>query len=221
MEDDDAAWRIPDHQDDGDDDTNNTTTATASKNNSALVGSKPRLSPLHLQRSHCHSSSRRMQRQVSTRLLCLTSHAREIATLVAQMVARGEQCAVLEAEGSKQRRTTTGEEEEEGEEMMEDEGYDEGYDSGNNHQNSRHNHHSHSHRNNSEASPSRARNVALATGMVVPGTHIDYKRSTEVRKSSSYAPGSGAGGARVCKAVRCRKEKGQHPRIGKGEKKAL
>lgn len=41
-----------------------------------------------------HSPSRRIQRQVNTRLLCTASHHRDIAALVARMVNSGEQCEV-------------------------------------------------------------------------------------------------------------------------------
>lgn len=42
-----------------------------------------------------HSPSRRIQRQVNTRLLCSASHHRDIAALVSRMVDSNEQCSVL------------------------------------------------------------------------------------------------------------------------------
>ena len=41
-----------------------------------------------------HSPSRRTQRQLNTRLLCTTSHHRDIATLVARMVNSKDQCSI-------------------------------------------------------------------------------------------------------------------------------
>ena len=42
-----------------------------------------------------HSPSRRIQRQVNTRLLCTPSHRRDVAALVARMVETEEQCSVM------------------------------------------------------------------------------------------------------------------------------
>jgi hypothetical protein len=44
--------------------------------------------------ARAHSPSRRTQRQLNTRLLCSTSHHRDIATLVARMVNSEDQCSI-------------------------------------------------------------------------------------------------------------------------------
>ena len=64
-----------------------------------------------------HSPSRRVQRQLNTRLLCTTSHHRDIAALVARMVNSKEQCSITPPESM----TPT-------EIENEDEGYDSGED---------------------------------------------------------------------------------------------
>lgn len=76
--DDDAGWEVP-----GDDFPQASRTRTRTL----------------LQRSH--SPSRRMARQVSTRLLCSTTHAKDIAALVSRMVDSQEQCDVFPSGSSK------------------------------------------------------------------------------------------------------------------------
>lgn len=62
-----------------------------------------------------HSPSRRMQRQLNTRLLCTTSHHRDIAALVARMVNSKEQCSITPPGSGSPTRAE-----------VEDEGYDSG-----------------------------------------------------------------------------------------------
>lgn len=70
--DDDAGWEIP-----------------AAEENDFPEVARSRTFP-----SRPHSPSRRMQRQVNTRLLCSMSHAKDIASLVSRMVDCKEQCNV-------------------------------------------------------------------------------------------------------------------------------
>lgn len=72
--DDDAEWTIP--ADDSDD-------CSASMSRTRTCPSRP------------HSPSRRMQRQVHTRMLCSTTHASDIAALVSRMVDCKDQCTIV------------------------------------------------------------------------------------------------------------------------------
>lgn len=90
--DDDADWRIPSAED-------------------VEYTSTIRSRPLPQQRSQS-----RTQRQVGARLLCSSSHHKEIAALVSRMVQSGEQCSVTASTVSQGA-------------VTEDEGFDEGYDS--------------------------------------------------------------------------------------------
>lgn len=71
--DDDAGWEIPGHDDED----------FPSMHRSRTVPQRP------------HSPSRRMQRQVNTRLLCSMSHAKDISSLLDKMLEEKEQCNVL------------------------------------------------------------------------------------------------------------------------------
>lgn len=72
-DDDDASWTIP-----GDDD-------------------RPALARSRTFPSRSYSPSRRTQRQSNARLLCSTSHAKDIAALVSRMVDCKQQCEVVES----------------------------------------------------------------------------------------------------------------------------
>ncbi|KAI5358169.1 hypothetical protein Slin15195_G064960 [Septoria linicola] len=144
--DDDAGWEIPGASDD------------------YLTVSRSRTIT---QRSH--SPSRRMARQASTRLLCSTTHAKDIAALVSQMVDSKEHCNVVASSESVKQSV----------EAMDDEGYDSG------------------------TSAAASRRSSLA----VQRSRLDYRRTSDLKT---------AGGARVCKAVRQKKEVKQR-RVRSGE----
>lgn len=135
--DDEAGWEIP--QDDS--------------------GSTP-FPPTRTMPSRSHSPSRRVQRQVNTRLLCSAIHTKDIEHLVSRMVDCKEQCEVRSDSVSQ---------------IVEAD--DEGYDS-------------------PDANQSRRSSVA------VQKTRLDYRRPSDMR----------ATGARVSKAVRCKKDQ-KHRRI--------
>ncbi|PPJ49875.1 hypothetical protein CBER1_05022 [Cercospora berteroae] len=143
MDDDDAGWEIP-----------------GVNEEYSYPMSRTRTLP---QRSH--SPTRRMARQVNTRLLCSTAHAKDIEALVSRMVDSKEHCNVV---GS----STSSESTKRSVETMND---DEGYDSG------------------SGLSAATSRRSSLA----VQRSRMDYRRTSDLKS---------AGGARVSKAVRQKKD---------------
>lgn len=107
-----------------------------------------------------------MARQLNTRLLCSSSHAKDIAALVEQMVESKEHCNVSEST------------------MIKNDVDDEGYDSG-------------------SGSNATSRRSSLA----VQRSRMDYRRTSDMK----------AGGARVCKAVRQKKDLLKCRRVRSGE----
>ncbi|KAM3425564.1 hypothetical protein BST61_g7511 [Cercospora zeina] len=100
MDDDDAAWAIP-----------------AVNEDYSYPMSRTRTLP-----QRPHSPTRRMARQMNTRLLCSTTHAKDIATLVSRMVDSKEHCNVVGSSST----TLSDPMSRSAESINDDEGYDSG-----------------------------------------------------------------------------------------------
>ncbi|EMF14070.1 uncharacterized protein SEPMUDRAFT_147907 [Sphaerulina musiva SO2202] len=176
MDDDDASWEIP-----GSDDSNDSSSMTETL-------SRPRTLPPPpvLQRSY--SPSRRMARQLNTRLLCSTSHAKDIAALVGQMVERKEHCnVVMMRSDSRMQRCDTNM-------NMSNNNEDEGYDSGTGGSTT------------TRLSSRRSSSIfAVQQQQQQRPRLVDYRRMSDLKLAAGGGCGGGGGGARVCKTIRQKK----------------
>lgn len=176
MDDDDASWEIP-----GSDDSNDSSSMTETL-------SRPRTLPPPpvLQRSY--SPSRRMARQLNTRLLCSTSHAKDIAALVGQMVERKEHCnVVMMRSDSRMQRCDTNM-------NMSNNNEDEGYDSGTGGSIT------------TRLSSRRSSSIFAVQQQQQQQRPrlVDYRRMSDLKLAAGGGCGGG-GGARVCKTIRQKK----------------
>ncbi|KAF2215635.1 hypothetical protein CERZMDRAFT_94037 [Cercospora zeae-maydis SCOH1-5] len=145
MDDDDAAWAIPGVDEE----------CSYSRSRTRTLPQRP------------HSPTRRMARQMNTRLLCSTAHAKDIATLVARMVDSKEHCNVVGSSPT----TSCGSIHRSVDSINDDEGYDSG--------------------------SGRSAATSRCSSLAVQRSRMDYRRTSDLKP---------AGGVRVSKAVRQKKE---------------